>query len=285
MRDGHGWLEARYKARRLLRTGKNALGHDPVFLPILLRLTPLGTSRQITDHTELVIEGFPRSGNTFTVFCLQDVAQNQLLLSSHVHHPSQLKLAVDRGVPTVLVVREPVAALSSYLTFGQHGRPADVFREYYLYHRELIPYADRVLILDFEEIISDMPAIIERINHRFSMVLPPFDQSPENVARLFEEIARQHQLVHPRLEPDYVVPRPTMARREINERHRRELLDPGNDALRLQCTSVYEYFSEKASAQRELFGKVEPARDISVMRKQRPLPSAAAAEEVHPSNG
>ena len=169
------------KARRLLRTGKNALGHDPVFLPILLRLTPLGTSRQITDHTELVIEGFPRSGNTFTVLCLQDVAQNQLLLSSHVHHPSQLKLAVDRGVPTVLVVREPVAALSSYLTFGQHGRPADVFREYYLYHRELIPYADRVLILDFEEIISDMPAIIERINCRFSMVLPPFDQSPENV--------------------------------------------------------------------------------------------------------
>ena len=60
---------------------------------------------------------------------------------------------------------------------------------------------------------------------------------------------------------------------------------PTIDALRLQCASVYEYFSEKASAQRELFGKVEPARDISVMRKQRPLPSAAAAEEVHRSNG
>ena len=47
---------------------KNFFGHEPIFLPILLRLTPLGTSRQITPATDLVIEGFPRSGNTFTTF-------------------------------------------------------------------------------------------------------------------------------------------------------------------------------------------------------------------------
>jgi len=285
LRDNKAWLEARYKGRRLLRQGKYLLGHDPLFLPLLLRLTPLGLSRQITDKTELIVEGFPRSGNTFTVFVLQDVAQNQLRLSSHVHHPSQVKLAVQLGLPAILVVREPIGALASYLTYGRHGRPADVLKEYYAYYQELIPYADRVLVLNFEEIISDMPAIVDRINRRFSMALPPFDQSPENVDRLFEEIARQHQLVHPDLEPDQVAPRPTAARREANEQHRTELIDPCNAALRSRCENVYDYFSQKASAQRELFGAVEPARAIPVKRKPRSLPSAAAPDELFRSNG
>jgi hypothetical protein len=284
-RRGNGWVEARHMARRWMRAGKYALGHDPLFLPILLRLTPLGTSRQITDGTELVIEGFPRSGNTYTVFALQDAAQHQLKLSSHVHHPSQVKLAVERGVPTILVVREPIAALSSYLTYGQHARPTHVLREYYSYHQELIPYADRVLVLTFEEIVSDMSAIIERINCRFAMVLPPFDQSAENVNHLFEEIARQHQLVHPDLQPDHVAPRPTIARRQINEHHRDELLDPRHEALRSQCANIYEYYCQKASEQGQLFRKIPSARAIPVKKRPRPLPSVSAAEELFRSNG
>ena len=62
------WLQTRYRVRRLLRHGKYMIGHDPIFLPILLRLTPMGISKEITDHTDIVVEGFPRSGNTFTVF-------------------------------------------------------------------------------------------------------------------------------------------------------------------------------------------------------------------------
>jgi hypothetical protein len=285
LRQSKAWLELRNKGRRVLRHGKYALGHDPLFLPILLRLTPLGISRQITDYTELIVEGFPRSGNTFTVFALQNAAKNQIRLSSHVHHPSQVKLAVERGLPTVLVVREPIAVLSSYLTYGEHGRPADVFKEYHSYHQELIPYADRVLIVDFEEITSDMSAIVDRINQRFSMEIPPFDQSPENIDHVFAEIARQHNLVHPGLEPDHVSPRPSTARREISERHRSELLASRHDRLRTQCANIYEYFSGKASEQRELFPKVETSRDISVKRKQRPRPSGAAPEELFRSNG
>jgi hypothetical protein len=283
-RQGRAWLEMQNKGRRLLRHGKYALGHDPIFLPVLLRLTPLGISRQITDFTELVVEGFPRSGNTFTVFALQNAARNQLRLCSHVHHPSQVKLAVERGLPTVLVVREPIATLSSYLTYGQHGRPGDVLKEYYSYHRELIPYADRVLIVDFDEITSNMPAIVDRINLRFSMDISPFDQSPENIDHVFAEIARQHQLVHPDLEPDHVAPRPTSARRELGERYRGELLDPRHDVLRHRCVTIHEYFSGKAAEQRDLFHRVESRSPISAKTK-RALPSGAAAEERLRSNG
>ena len=124
-----------------------------------------------------------------------------------------MKLAVQRGVPTVLVVREPVSVLASYLTYGQHGRPSGVLKEYASYYRELIPWVDQVLVCDFEELDTGMSSLITRINHRFSMDIPPFDESPSNVDHVFAEIARQHRLLHPQLDPARVAPRPTDTRR------------------------------------------------------------------------
>lgn len=276
--ENSAWLQARYSYRRILRHGKYLLGHDPIFLPILLRLTPLGTSRKITDLTQLVVEGFPRGGNTFTVFALQNAAHNQLRIASHVHHPSQVKLAVERGLPIVLVVREPIAVLSSYMTYAQHGRVSDVFKEYSSYHRELIPYVDQVLVCEFEEIVSDMSSVIARINRRFSIEIPPFDQSPTNVDAVFAEIARQHQLLHPNLDPDQVAPRPTIARREITEGYRSELLDPRRSALRNEALNLFGYFSGKASEQSALFQDVIPKRELSSSRKPPPLNAAPADE-------
>src|SRR5436853_2842515 len=60
----------RYSVRRNLRRARELLGDDPVFLPLVLRATPTGTVRRLTDATQLVIEGMPRSGNTFAFFAI-----------------------------------------------------------------------------------------------------------------------------------------------------------------------------------------------------------------------
>ena len=271
-----------------MRRGKFLLGHDPLFLPILLRLTPEGTSRQITDHTDLVVEGFPRSGNTFAVFALQDAARHRLRLSSHVHHPSQVKLAVERGLPTVLVVREPVGTLASYLSFGQHGRPAAVLKEYSGYLRELVPYVDQLVVCDFTEVVSDLSAIIDRINERFAMSIPPFDQSPENVDRVFEEIERQHQLLHGRLDPVNVAPRPSAGRREVSDRARAGILDPRNEALLAEAVKVYDYFTGKATQQRAVFEALRaassrPTNGRSPSRRSTSTASARSPKRNAPS--
>jgi hypothetical protein len=244
---------------RLLRRGKFLLGHDPIFLPVLLRMTPLGISRQITEQTDLVVEGFPRSGNTFTVFALQDAAQQRLRIASHVHHPSQVVLAVARGVPTVLVVREPVSALASYLAYGQHGRPHTVLKEYASYLRELIPYVDQIMVCTFPEIVSDLSAIIDRINERFSLQIPPFDQSPENVDRVFDEIALNHRLVHRGKNPDFVAPRPMSARRELSDQARAGLLDPRHSRLLDDALNLYEFFASRSAQQKAIYEQLRDA--------------------------
>ena len=247
-------LRIRYAIRRLLRRGKYLLGHDPLALPLLLRLTPMGISKQITDYTDLVVEGFPRSGNTFTVSALQQAADHRIQISSHVHHPSQVKLAQIRGVPTVLIIRDPLDTLASYLTYGRHGHPATVIKEYCSYHRELLPYLDQLLLCEFTDNISDLSVTIARINERFSLEIPLFDQSPKNKAHVFNEISRFHALMHPKLNSAYVAPIPTQARREVIDHFRAELESPRYQVLMAEARSLYEYYFMKMTEQRAIFG-------------------------------
>lgn len=195
-------------ARRALRRAKYLMGHHPATLPVLLRCTPLGTSRRITADTQLVVEGFPRAGNTFVVGALLDAARQGLSIKSHVHHPAQIKDAVRRGVPVLLLVRRPLPTLASYLIAGPHATPAGVLDEYIRYHRELLPFLRDIEVADFDEATTDMGALIRRLNERFDLSIPEFDETPPAVARTFAALDEAEN------------------RSDHNRRHRLALRDP-----------------------------------------------------------
>ncbi|MGH9172167.1 MAG: hypothetical protein ACRD0Z_15065 [Acidimicrobiales bacterium] len=241
---------ARERLQRAMRRGKYLVGRDPALLPILLRLTPLGLSRKITGSTSLVVEGFPRGGNTFMVFVLQDAVDHALRISSHCHLPAQVKHAVHLGIPTVLVVREPVELLASYLVYGPHATAAEVLKEYTTYHRQLVPYLEQLLVVDFEEITTDMSAVIARINERYHLGIPNWEHSQDNVQRIFADIDAHHAMVHPRLEHHRGVPHPSHLKDEAKEQYRAELLSPHNTALRVSAQQAYGYFSRARTERR-----------------------------------
>ena len=65
-------------------------------------------------RTDIVIEGFPRSGNTFFVRLVMALHQD-LRVGSHFHSISSLKFCVDRKIPCVVLIREPIESLSSLI--------------------------------------------------------------------------------------------------------------------------------------------------------------------------
>lgn len=244
-------LQLRHLWRHALRLTKNRLGNEPIFLPILLRLTPLGTSRQITGATDIVVEGFPRSGNTFTTFALEQAAGHELTIASHVHQPCQIKLALSRGLPTVMVVRDPVSALASYLVYDRRFSIPTVIGEYCAYHRELVPYAERTLVCEFDEVTSHMSSVVSRINHRYALQISPFDESPSNVERVLAQIEVRHKLVHPGLDPVQSAASPQKNRSKINSEMREALLDPRHAAQLADAQDLFKYFSDIAARQRD----------------------------------
>jgi hypothetical protein len=186
----------------------------------------MGAKKQVTSQTDLVVEGFPRSGNTFAVFALADASGGRLSVASHVHHPSQVKLAVRRGLPTLLVIREPLPCLASYLIAGPHGRAKEVLKEYIGYHRELLPYLDDVLVADFTEVTSDFGAVVGRLQERFDVDLPPFVHESDAEDRVLAAIESHHRQVHGADKSEWGVPRPSSWRSNLNERHRSALRSP-----------------------------------------------------------
>jgi hypothetical protein len=237
---------ARIRMRRALRRGKYLAGHHPISLPILLRCTPLGASRAITAHTDLVVEGFPRSGNTFVVAALRDAAGPRLEVVSHVHHPAQVKLAVRRRVPTVLMLRAPLPTLASYLVAGPHGTPEGVLREYVGYHRELLPCLGDVEVADFDEVIRDLRPLIERLNDRYGLAIPAFDNTPASVKRVFAAIEERHLGLVDVSDPEPTVPRPSGLRSEANRVHRQALQRPELAELLEEAEHLHALFIDRS---------------------------------------
>lgn len=116
--------------------------------------------------TRIVIEGYPRSANTYaaTAFRLANEGQRY---ASHLHSPLNVELGIRRGIPVVVLLRDPLDAVVSELQF-EPRLPADLaVRAYIGFYRRVAPLLDRVLLVSFETATTDFGRVIDAVNTRF----------------------------------------------------------------------------------------------------------------------
>jgi hypothetical protein len=66
-----------------------------------------------SQNTDVVIEGFPRVGNTFFVVAFQKLSEKKLTIARHVHLTYQIKEALASKKPIIVLVRDPIDAVVS----------------------------------------------------------------------------------------------------------------------------------------------------------------------------
>ena len=113
----------------------------------------------VDDRTDVVVEGFPGSGNTWVRESLL-VARPGLRVASHVHEAAQVRAAVARGLPVLLLVRDPVDAVTSMLGRRVTRGPDEWLRRSTAFHRAVRPLAGRLLVVGFERATADLPAVL-----------------------------------------------------------------------------------------------------------------------------
>jgi len=69
----------------------------------------LPAGSRITGETEVVIDGFPRSGNTFAVVAFRQAQSRRVSVAHHGHVPALAIEAHRRGVPALVLIREEAA--------------------------------------------------------------------------------------------------------------------------------------------------------------------------------
>jgi hypothetical protein len=71
----------------------------------------------VDARTDIVIEGFPASANTFAVAAFRLAQEPRYMrIAHHTHVPAQVIEATRLGVPAILLIREPMQAVLSVMT-------------------------------------------------------------------------------------------------------------------------------------------------------------------------
>lgn len=130
-----------------------------------------------TLDTDLVIEGFQRSGNTYCWFLVKEIVQKRAKIAHHTHSVSSLKLAKRFKLPTIVIIRAPLDSLVSatiYRTGGInskhiHRHVKYMIDDYYSFYNFLRQDLgrDNLLIYDFQALIKEPDSFCRVLHKKF----------------------------------------------------------------------------------------------------------------------
>jgi hypothetical protein len=182
---GHGPAVTPYRrARGRLRTYVS--GHPLGYLAFARRKYTGHNVEVIGPGTELVIDGFTRSANTFAVYAFQLAQDRPVRLAHHLHAPAQLIAAARRGMPAVALIREPRGAILSQLIQEPDVALPDALFAYARFYERLLPYRSTFVIGEFRQVTEEFGGVIRQLNKRFGTDFAEFAHSDTNVRQCFE---------------------------------------------------------------------------------------------------
>jgi hypothetical protein len=176
---GERWRSFRWELRTIA-------GQHPQLSPLVVRRSgvPVG------PETDVVIEGYPRCGNTFAVTAFLQAQPRPLNVAHHVHVPAQLLLAVRRDLPAIALIRVPEEAVLSFVVRLPHLSLRQALRSYLRFYEPLLPVRRRLVVASLKEVSSDFGAVIRRVNQLHGTSFGVFEPSEGNIQRVLESVDR-----------------------------------------------------------------------------------------------
>ena len=142
----------------------------PVLFEPLYRALARAPHLAIGRETRLVVEGFPRSGNSVFVTALVHAGVSPNAIAHHTHAAAQAIAGVRRGLPVCVLLRAPEGAIRSLAV--RHGAPVrEIARDWLSFHAGVETVRHGVLLLPFETAVGDPAAGIAALNRRFGLGL------------------------------------------------------------------------------------------------------------------
>ncbi|MFD1020177.1 hypothetical protein [Thalassobacillus hwangdonensis] len=110
-------------------------------------------------NTELCVEAYPSSGNTLLMFMIQNYKED-INMSHHTHTLANIKLAKNKNIPCIVIIRDPINAISSYvyrfteihlINEKKINQEMLKYKDFYTY---VLNNRDSFLIIDFNDLIT-----------------------------------------------------------------------------------------------------------------------------------
>ena len=179
----------------ILQKVKHLIRNNPTLFRLLWKRheSPDYKRRVVRPNDELVIEGFPRSGNTFALYAFQNAQKTCLKIGNHFHSPAQFLLAKKYNIPAVLLIRNPKDAVVSLAIYQGNSDIEKLLSSYISFHDPLLKIKSSFVTAVFEEVINNMGGITNRINERFGTDFTVPDLTPDYSSKVLARIEEDRQ--------------------------------------------------------------------------------------------
>lgn len=154
----------------------------------LIRLLLLPTIRPkliVSGGAELVLEGFPRSGNTFLASLMRQAAPD-LNFSHHTHLIANLERAKREKLPAVVLFRNPLDSVSSLVVKNpQVYKPSECLSDYIAYYRSAKKLLPSAIFIHSDELFSNPLEVLGKINRETGLSIESTQKvlKPEGLAK------------------------------------------------------------------------------------------------------
>lgn len=182
---------------------KPALQKKPFLYMRLLKYKYRGKNFQkklVNRNTDIVIEGFPRSANSFAVKAFEFSNGKSYRIATHVHAYPQVIEAIRLKIPTLLLIREPESCIRSFVayklqSFGRKNFESEfdiswMLKDYIRFYKNLLPYKNQVVIGTFEAVRNDFGEVLNAVNKKFDVNFELFEHSEEHLDQIFKNSKR-----------------------------------------------------------------------------------------------
>jgi hypothetical protein len=220
---------------------KSVLGRSPTVYFGIQRLRRSRRHLLVKKDTEIVIEGYPRSANTFAVVAFLLAQGRPVKIAHHLHVPAQVIQAGRWGIPTIVLIRDPQDAVLSLLVREPYLSARRALQDYIIFYSTISHYRNSFVVAPFDEVINNFGQVIVRANERFGTIFKPFEPTDENIRKVFALVEEMHKAYHKR---DSVietkVARPSAVREALKLKRMPELARPEAEELLKEAYQVYE---------------------------------------------
>lgn len=146
-------------------------------------------SRSVSRDTDLVVEGYPRCGNSFAAHTIMNRVGPKWRFAHHVHLPAQIEMGVRWARPVLVLIRAPEDATVSYVGLQlQSGRRQGKFadlsdadlalrlreatRYYIRFYEHVLAIKGEYVMAPFHNVTRNLGGVIKILNERFGLDIP-----------------------------------------------------------------------------------------------------------------
>lgn len=215
-------------------------GRHPALFYALHRLARKNPAQAVSPDTQLVIEGFPRSANTFAVLAFRQAQRGKVRIAHNLHVPAQVIRASRWRIPALVLIRDPEDAVLS-LAVRDPISVDQALKHYISFYETVAEYRNDFVLGPFEEVTSGYGAVIGRLNARFGTAYIPFQNDERSVGEVFDRMEKGYRKRNDKSSVEARISRPSQARERMKHEVSHELEDPRRRRLISEARAVYDH--------------------------------------------